>query len=359
MLATRSRPTDVAPPQATPEAPPPAPERVLRGRVTGPDGHGVARIAVEIQFTSRRRRVPVICTIETNPDGAFETPIPPRAGVALVWTRDTDRWISHPGVVATGWGLLMWHTSRGEEVLRDASGRPWKPHNQTRGIWPEVPLRVRPARTVRGRVVPSESGLDDQDLCVLVEAHWPDPTHVECSRRVRASDDGTFELRVPCDALPVDIGIPARTRDEWDDERTDLVDALVEEGADDEAIEAARATVRNPYPGFWLPPLRAGEDDVVLHLAASHELAYAVSVEGEPVGPREVSISMALERRDGIDDGLDVRPHCTLSGASCLAAGRYRLTVRSVAEADGRPLFSGSVQADVPGPPVVVDCRRP
>ncbi|MCP5069414.1 MAG: hypothetical protein GY946_22845 [bacterium] len=354
-LATWPRPTVAAEPQAAPETAPPVPEKVLRGRVTDPDGQGVAFLTVEIQFTSRRRRAPAWSTTETKRDGTFETPVPERANVALVWARSTDRWISHPGVTAVRGGLLMWQPSRGEEVMRDVQGRLWNPDYRTQGIWQQVPLRVRPARRLSGRVVPRETGSRSQDLRVLVQARWPDPVFVQCTATIRADVDGVFSLLVPGDASLLDVGIPARTREEWDDERTELVEVLVEEGNDDEAIAAAYASVRKPYPGFWLSTLQGHDDGVVLHLPESHEVAYRVRVDGRAARPREVSLSMSLER----GNGLDVHPHCTLSGASCLAAGRYRLSVHSVEKLDGVPLFSGSVQVDVPGPAVVVECRRP
>lgn len=368
LLATRPAPTDSAPTQiahqAAPEAAlPAASEHVLRGRVTDRDGHGVARIAVQITFSSRARRAPVLRDVETGPDGRFATPVPPRADVARVWARGTERWITHPAVTATGWGQVMWYTSRGEKIMLGVQGRPGKPGRQTAGAWPEVELHAQPARTLHGRVVPRLADEDTPDLRVLVRAHWLDPRYVKCMASVYAEEDGSFALHVPCAAAGLTIGILVRTREDWADDRGDLLEPLAEEGADDETILAALNSVQRPHPGFWLSDLEVGEDNVLLYLFASHEVEYTLSVDGRPVRPREAFISMSLVHRENgdgrHDDWLDVRPCCGVSGASDLVAGRYRLTVTSVARSSGVPAFSGSRLVNVPGPPVAVECRRP
>ena len=78
-----------------------------------------------------------------------------------------------------------------------------------------------------------------------------------------------------------------------------------------------------------------------------------VSLNGRPAKAHEVHIRMLP--RD--TDGFAVRPHCTLTRASCLAAGRYRLVVRNARQADDVPRFAGSAEVVVPGPPVVVECQ--
>ena len=219
-----------------------------------------------------------------------------------------------------------------------------------------MPLRVRPARTVYGRVVPLGRGASRAGEGIRIEADWYDKTFGECTTNGVTQEDGSYAIRVPADAPHFHVCVPPRTWKEFAAERSKLIDALIDAGADYDAVDDAWHSVRGVHPGYHVHCTQ-GADGVRLYLPQSHTLTYTVTVDGRLAMTDEVSVSM--ERVGGWRDGLYARPHCTRWQAVGLATGEYKLTVSSMAKVDDAPLFSETIHVAVPGPPVEVHCYRP